>query len=142
MIERYLPVSDVRITDATGVDVGSFLSSFRYNPTISAYELRGPRDADPTVDTIPDLTDRSPLHVTAMGRRVFLIHFEAVTRVPFEVDVRTRLFVSDAANGVVEELVILRGARVETIPIPSIEDRQREGVPRHLAEALDRSTGT
>ena len=129
---RYLTDRDTRIAANDGTDLGGFLSSMRYNPAISAYELRGPRLADAMAEGIPDLTGKGPLHVFAMGRRVYLIHFEAVTRIPFEV----------AAGTLAEELVILRGARIETIPIPSIEDRQREGVPRHLAEALDRSTGT
>lgn len=121
----YMPASDLRITTDSGEDVGSFLTSLRYNPTISAYELRGPRDADPTIDTLPDLTGKGPLHVFAAGVRAYLIHFEAVTRIPFEVDVRTRVFVADEGGrridgeGVAEELVILRGARVEILPKPA-----------------------
>ena len=141
MLQHYMSASALRITDASGEDVGSCLTSLRYNPAISAFELRGPRDADPTVESIPDLTGKGPLHVFASGRRVFLIHFETVTRIPFEVDVRTRVFVDgehgrrvDGA-GVAEELVILRGARVETIPIPvslkleAIDDGHGKPVP-------------
>ncbi len=140
-LHRYMSASALRITTDTGEDVGSLLTSLRYNPAISAFELRGPRDADPTVETIPDLTGKSPLHVFASGRRVFLIHFEAVTRIPFEADCGTRVFV-DGANGrrvdgagVAEELVILRGARVETIPIPAVAPLKLEAT---LADANGR----
>lgn len=148
MMHRYMSASDLCVRAATGEDVGSCLTSLRYNSTISAFELRGPRNADPAVETIPDLTGKSPLHIFAMGRRVFLIHFETVTRIPFEVNVGTRIFVSDEGGrridgaGVAEELVILRGARVETIPIPSIEEeRQLEGVAEAGAPAKPSAYG-
>lgn len=88
-----------------GEDVGQCISSIRYNAAISAYEIRAPRPVDITCRTIVDLTNRGPLCVTDRdGRSLFVLYFEAVTYVPFEVD---------ASDEVVSEVHILRSARVE-----------------------------
>lgn len=105
--QRFLGLEDVRIATSDGEDIGQHLSSIRYNATISAYEIRAPRPADVTGRTIPDLTGRGPIQVTDRdGRRLFVVHFEAVTYVPFE---------GDAAKETVNEVHILRSARAEVI---------------------------
>ena len=123
---RYLSASDVRLTDCNGEDIGRWISSLTYNPTTSAFELRGPKESpDGSIGpTIPDLTSKSPLHVFAMGRCMALLHFEAVTVMPIEVDLDAVVLVKIEGEprtrfdrgGVVFERVVLRGARIENIP--------------------------
>jgi hypothetical protein len=103
------------------IDIGANLSSFTYNATINAFELRAPREANSATNAIPDLVPGEPLHVTAMGRRMCLIHFEAVTRVPVEISIDKIVIRADEqgrhiGRGVlVAEVVILRGARIELV---------------------------
>lgn len=125
MLTTYLSASDIRITDDRGEDIGRHCSSLTYNPTISAFELRGPKEIrNDGANTIPDLTGRSPLHLFAMGGRLALLHFEAVTVMPIEIDLDAiTITVKDGERRhsldrgvIVLEHVVLRGARIEVIP--------------------------
>lgn len=123
MIRRYLSTRDIRVTcPALGIDLRDHFRSFTYNAAISAFELRAPRIVDGPA--LPDLTGQGPLVVTEMGKLACLVHFEAVTRIPFDIDV-SRTVVIRSEDGdklgqdtLVEELVILRDARIE-IPKPA-----------------------
>lgn len=117
----FLSSTHVRILcRETGADLTEHLSSFTYNAAISAYELRAPRRE--TGSALPDLPSQGALVVTVKGAVECLVHYETLTRVPVEIAIGRGVVIrseqGDEVLGhgtLVEELLILRGARIELV---------------------------
>ncbi len=105
---RFLSSSDLTIMcPALALNLTTFLRSFTFNAAINAFELRAPRPEEGPM--IPELAGKGPLVVTVRGEIEFRVHFETVSRIPVEFDVRRM-----GQDTCVEELVILRGVHIES----------------------------